>query len=116
MASTSHLVSLNQFLSTTTAIAGPSRVSTSRSSYIPSARGVVGFVVGKPLWWALSNLGITGGGGGEEDDEDDFKEWKKARGKWVVWENVEVSKYTQRSPKWCEEWCLTTSLRLDTHS
>lgn len=93
MASTSYLVSLNQFLSTNIAVAGPSRAGASHSSYVPSARSVVGFVVGKPLWWALSNLGITGGGGGEEDDEDDFKEWKKARGKWVVWGNVEVSSF-----------------------
>lgn len=116
MASTSHLVSLNQFLTSTTAVAGPSRVGTSRSSYIPSARGVVGFVVGKPLWWALSNLGITGGGGGEEDDEDDFKEWRKAKGKWVVWENVEVSRDMPSPRDTSGEGCLTISLRLDTQS
>lgn len=45
--------------------------------------------MGKPLYFALGALGLTGGGGDEEEDE--LREWKLAKGSWVSWHNVETA-------------------------
>ena len=89
MASSSQVYPLAAYLNSSTPIAGPSKA---RSSYIPSARTVVGVLVGKPLWWALSAVGI---GGSSDEAESDVKEWKRAKGKWVVWDNLQVSSSVQ---------------------
>ena len=83
LAATHELTPLSQYLNSTSPIAGPSR---GKASWIPSAGTVVKFVVGKPLWWAMSNMGLTSS---PDEEQDELKEWKRAKGSWVVWENLE---------------------------
>lgn len=84
-----HLIELRKYTDSAVPIAGPSSKQ-SRSSYLPTPRAVLGFVVGKPLWYALGALGLSSDG--QDEDEDEVREWKAAKGKWVSWDNVEVSR------------------------
>jgi charged multivesicular body protein 7 len=46
---------------------------------------MAGFVVGKPLWWALEQLNLVGEG------SDKAPTWKKVAGDYVFVETLEVS-------------------------
>ncbi|CAO1624721.1 unnamed protein product [Parajaminaea phylloscopi] len=84
------VVDLQRYLSQTTPFAGPSRLgaTSSRTSYIPSARSVAAFVLGKPLTYALGALGLTSS---DDEDADEMAEWKRAQGDWVCWQNLEAA-------------------------
>ncbi|CAO1621751.1 unnamed protein product [Sympodiomycopsis kandeliae] len=81
-----HLIQLRAYLNSPTPFSSPLSSSSSKSR-IPSARSVAGFVIGKPLWWALSQMGISGQG---DEEEDEMREWQKVKGQWVVWANLEA--------------------------
>lgn len=88
LAASRHLIPLREFLNSNVPITGPA---TQTGSRIPSARSVASFVVGKPLWWALGQLGVTGSGADDDTEQSDIREWARAKGQYVVWENLQTS-------------------------
>ena len=63
----------------------------SRSIYDPGwlPYRVANFVVGKPLWWALGQLGLVDSHGAAFGDSSAAERWKKVRGDYVVVSLVE---------------------------
>lgn len=76
------IYSLATFLASSAPLHGPS---TSRGSLSSTAYKVASY----PLAWALSQLTLNLGFG-ETDVEAGEKDWTRARGAWVVWDNVQV--------------------------
>lgn len=58
----------------------------SRSIYDPGwlPYRIASFVVGKPLWWALGQLGIVDSHGAAFGDSSTAERWKKVRGDYVA--------------------------------
>ncbi|RPD66129.1 hypothetical protein L226DRAFT_454410 [Lentinus tigrinus ALCF2SS1-7] len=61
-------------------------LSASRSIYDPGwlPYRIASFVVGKPLWWALGQLGIVESNGAVFGDSGTTERWKKVRGDYVA--------------------------------
>lgn len=68
------LIPLSEFLSATRSIYDP--------GWLPYR--IASFVVGKPLWWALGQLGIVESNGAVFGDSGTTERWKKVRGDYVA--------------------------------
>lgn len=90
LAASRHLIPVREFLNSSIPITGPSTQSNSRIG-LPSARSVASFVVGKPLWWALGQLGVTASGADDDTEQSDMREWARAKGQYVIWDNLQTS-------------------------
>lgn len=78
------------FLSSSASLPGPS---SSRIGW----KSVVYNIASTPLAWAFSQISLSLGFGDGGDEEAGEKDWKKANGDWVIWDNVQVCK-TENSP------------------
>ncbi|UZJ51170.1 hypothetical protein CBS101457_000490 [Exobasidium rhododendri] len=77
-----HLYAVNAFLSSASKLTGPS---TSKKRLSSTVFSVASF----PLTWAFSQLSSSLGLGEGVDGEDSERDWKKARGDWVIWDNLQ---------------------------
>lgn len=49
-------------------------------------------IASTPLAWAFSQISLSLGFGDGGDGEAGEKDWKKANGDWVIWDNLQVRK------------------------
>lgn len=70
LATAKQIFPLAQFMNSTQSIYEP--------GWLPYR--IASYVIGKPLWWALSQAGVVSSG----DDESDSVRWKKVKGDYVV--------------------------------
>ncbi|KZV73405.1 hypothetical protein PENSPDRAFT_574635 [Peniophora sp. CONT] len=70
LATAKHILPLTQFMNSAQSIYEP--------GWLPYR--IASYVIGKPLWWALSQAGVVSSG----DDESDSVRWKKVKGDYVV--------------------------------
>ncbi|VDC06655.1 unnamed protein product [Peniophora sp. CBMAI 1063] len=70
LAAARHILPFTQFVNSTQSVYEP--------GWLPYR--IASYVIGKPLWWALSQAGVVSSG----EDESDTVRWKKAKGDYVV--------------------------------
>lgn len=87
LSSSSRLVPLQTFLRSTHPISGPSSARGLRA-YIPSTGAVASALVGRPISWMLAQFSLSDSSAADENADE--VAWRKNKGDWVVWDNLEV--------------------------